>query len=65
MLVSGTYIDFTELFRPWYVWWGYSVINLASVVFVIAFVFETKGKSLEQIEDRFRRRKCIQCSILS
>ena len=65
VLVSGTYIDFTELFRPWYVWWGYSVINLASVVFVIVFVFETKGKSLEQIEDRFRRRKCIQCSILS
>ena len=60
-LVTGTYLNFTEILEPWFVWWGYSLINLASVVFVVVFVFETKGKSLEQIEERFRRTKCIHC----
>ena len=65
-LVSGTYLDFTELIKPWFVWWGYSLINLASVIFVIVFVFETKGKSLEQIEERFRSKKCtLSCSCMS
>lgn len=61
VVVTGTYLDFTTLLEPWVVWWGYSFINLASVVFVVVFVFETKGKSLEQIEERFRRKKCLQC----
>ena len=65
VLVSGTYLNFTKLLTPWVVWWGYAVINLASVAFVIIFVFETKGKSLEQIEERFRRRKCLQCSVVA
>ena len=60
-LVTGTYLNFTEILEPWFVWWGYSLINLASVVFVVVFVFETKGKSLEQIEEHFKRNKCIHC----
>ena len=61
-LVSGTYFDLTKLVKPWFVWWFYSLVNLLSVVFVVVFVFETKGKSLEQIEERFRRKRCIHCN---
>ena len=66
-LVSGTYFDLTKLLTPWFVWWFYSLVNLLSVVFVFVFVFETKGKSLEQIEERFRRKQCIpiQCCVQS
>ena len=58
-LVSGTYFDLTKLVTPWFLWWFYSLANLLSVVFVVVFVFETKGKSLEHIEERFRRKQCI------
>ena len=64
-LVSGTYLDFTQLVKPWFVWWFYSLSNLLSIVFVVVFVFETKGKSLEQIEQHFRRKQCIQCHVAS
>ena len=65
VLVSGTYLDLTKLVKPWFVWWFYSLTNLLSVVFVVLFVFETKGKSLEQIEEHFRRKQCIQCCVTS
>ena len=61
-LVSGTYFDLTKLVNSWFVWWFYSLVNLLSVVFVVVFVFETKGKSLEQIEERFRRKRCVHCN---
>ena len=64
VLVSGTYLDFTELVQPWSVWWCFAFVNLASVVFVVVFLFETKGKSLEQIEEHFRSKKCIRCCVM-
>ena len=54
-LVSGVYLQYSELVRPWYAMWTFSLINLAAVVFVFVFIPETKGKSLEEVERWFER----------
>ena len=60
-IVSGTYFNYTQVVKPWFAWWSFSLANLAGVLFVVFFVFETKGKSLEEIEERFKKKQCIQC----
>jgi len=42
---------------PWFAWWSFAIINLTSVVFVVLCVFETKGKSLEEIQSRYEGKK--------
>lgn len=38
----------------------YGVVSLVSAIYVYFFVPETKGKTLEQIEDIFRKRKTLE-----
>ena len=54
--VAGTYLDFAEKTQPFVVWWSYSVINFTSLFFITFCLFETKGKSLEDIQKRFERK---------
>ena len=58
-IVSGSYFNYSQAVKPWFAWWSFSLANLAGIVFVGFFVFETKGKSLEEIEERFKSKKCI------
>ena len=60
-IVSGSYFNYSQAVKPWFAWWSFSLANLAGIVFVAFFVFETKGKSLEEIEERFKSKRCIQC----
>ena len=55
-LVVGSYLSFANATQPWFVWWTYSVVNLVGVVFVGFCIFETKGKSLEDIQHRFETK---------
>ena len=64
VIVSGTYLDFVALVHPWFAWWCFAIANLLAVVFVHVFIFETKGKSLEEIEERFKKKICIQCCVM-
>ena len=54
-LVSGVYLQYSELVRPWFAMWTFSLINLSAVVFVLVFIPETKGKSLEELEKWFEK----------
>ncbi len=54
--VIGSYLSFAGAVKPWFVWWTYSAISLVSFLFVAFFIFETKGKSLEEIQKRFEEK---------
>ncbi len=54
--VIGSYLTFVDAVQPWFVWWTYSAISLVSFFFVAFFIFETKGKSLEEIQKRFEEK---------
>ena len=56
-IVTGFYLDYAEQVKPWFAWWTFSVFNLAGIVFVVIFVFETKGKSLEEIQRHFESKE--------
>ena len=50
VIVLGSYGSYEDLVMPWGAFLTFGVICLFSVVFVVAFTTETKGKSLEEIE---------------
>ena len=52
-IVTGFYLDFAEAVNAWFAWWIFSILNVMAIAFVIFFVFETKGKNLEDIQRRF------------
>ena len=62
--VAGFYLQYTELVQPWFAMWTFSLVNLASVLFVLVFIPETKGKTLEEMERRFERRPNVVETIL-
>lgn len=53
VIVVGFYLDYAKLVRLWFAWWSFAFLNLVGVVFVCAFVPETKRKTLEEIQARF------------
>ena len=48
-----SYGSYQSLVKPWGTFLTFSVINFLAIIFVIIFVPETKGKSLEEIERYF------------
>ena len=52
-IVTGFYLDYAEAVNTWFAWWTFSGLNVIAVGFVVVFVFETKGKNLEDIQHRF------------
>lgn len=55
-IVAGFYLNYSEKVGAYTAWWTFSFFNLVAVIYVIAFVFETKGKSLEEIQGHFRKK---------
>ena len=54
--VTGLYLSYANLVKPWFAWWTFSIINLGGLVFILLFVVETKGKSLEKIQEAMVQR---------
>ena len=48
------YIDYYRLVHLWFAWWSFTIINAAATLFVIIFFRETKGKTLEDIEEYYK-----------
>ena len=61
-IVTGFYLDYAEKVKPWSAWWTFSGLNLLAVLFVVFFVSETKGRSLEEINDRYKKQAKKCCS---
>ena len=58
-VVVGTYLELVELGSPWFVLWAYGLVSLTGAVFVLVFVPETRGKSLEAVERDFDEGKLV------
>ncbi|PIK35539.1 hypothetical protein BSL78_27632 [Apostichopus japonicus] len=56
-IITKEFLDLENLLHKEGVFWMYAVVCVLEIIFVILFVPETKGKSLEEIEDYFRRRE--------
>ncbi|XP_064025216.1 solute carrier family 2, facilitated glucose transporter member 12 isoform X2 [Pogoniulus pusillus] len=57
LLISLTFLTVTELIGLSWVCFIYTIMSLASLAFVIVFIPETKGCSLEQISMELAKRK--------
>uniref|UniRef100_A0A8D0ERD7 Solute carrier family 2, facilitated glucose transporter member 12 n=1 Tax=Strix occidentalis caurina TaxID=311401 RepID=A0A8D0ERD7_STROC len=65
LLISLTFLTVTELIGLSSVCFIYTVMSLASLAFVIVFIPETKGCSLEQISmELAKQNKAFQCHML-
>ena len=54
-IVTGFFKEYQKVLKPWGAFWSFSLICVLSVLFVIIFLPETKGKSLEDIENHFSK----------
>ena len=54
-VVSQTFPRLTEQIGPANTFWAYAFLNFLSVIFVVAMLPETKGKTLEEIEASWRK----------
>jgi len=52
-IVLGFFGNYENLVKPWGTFLTFAVFSLLSVIFVVVFTPETKGKSLEEIELHF------------
>ena len=57
-LVIGVYLEYSEAVREWFAWWTFAFLNIIAVVFAIVFIKETKGKTLESIEEYYQEHWC-------
>ena len=56
IIITGTFKEFEKAVKPWGVSWSFSFLCFLAVIFVAVFIPETKGRSLEQIENYFKSR---------
>ena len=63
-IFSGFYLPYSNLVRPWFAMWTIALIDLTSVVFVLIFIPETKGKTLEEMEKKYERKPDVVDTVL-
>ena len=51
-MVSFSFLPLLDAIGASYTYWLYALVSLAGIVFVRRFVPETKGMTLEEIEER-------------
>ena len=57
-LVIGVYLEYSDAVRDWFAWWTFAFLNTVAVIFAIIFIRETKGKTLEDIENYYQEHWC-------
>eukprot|EP00731_Ephydatia_muelleri_P007423 Em0003g1671a len=56
-IVTKEFKPFSDTVRPWFAWWSFALIIALSIPFVVVLLPETKGHSLEEIEELFERHR--------
>ena len=59
-IIAGLFNSYEILVKPWGAFWTFSLTCFIAVLFVAVFIPETKGKSLEEIENMFDSRSLRQ-----
>ena len=55
-IVGGAYLSYEKAVTPWFAMWSFSITIVLGVVFIIVFIPETKGRSLEEIQLWFEQK---------
>ena len=55
-IIIGFYQRFESAVGPYTAWWAFALISFIGMFFVLFFLPETKGKSLEEIERHFKSK---------
>eukprot|EP00092_Neocalanus_flemingeri_P046464 GFUD01052267.1.p1 GENE.GFUD01052267.1~~GFUD01052267.1.p1 ORF type:complete len:481 (-),score=118.98 GFUD01052267.1:59-1501(-) len=58
-LVLKFYTNLAEMIEYHGVYWLFTAVNMFGVIFVFCFLPETKGKSLQEIEEIFAKKKTV------
>ena len=56
-ILIGGFPPFEDAVHPYTVWWVFAGVTVLSIPFVLLLLPETKGKSLEEIEQYFNNKK--------
>jgi len=67
VIITACFQPYSLLVTPKFAWWSFSIVMFVSIFFVVIFLPEAKGHSLEQIEDHFENGKILaitcKCSL--
>ena len=61
IIITFSFPSYVALVSPKFVWWTFSIILILSMVFVLIFLPEAKGKSLEEMQEHFKKGSIIAC----
>ena len=64
VVVVGLFLEYVALVHLWFAVWTFGFFNLAAAVFVVVFLPETKGKSLERLERKFAKLPSVVETVL-
>lgn len=56
-IVTGSFLSIVNLLGRSGAFWLFAIIGILGIIYIINFIPETKGRSLEEIEDYWNRRK--------
>ena len=64
LIVTFSFPYYVALVTPKFVWWTFTIIMILSFVFVVLFLPEARGKSLEEMQDHLKKGGIIafKCS---
>lgn len=54
IIITGAFKSYENVVKPWGVSWTFSLMCFLAVCFVVIYIPETKGRSLEDIESHFK-----------
>lgn len=61
-IITESFQDYKNAVSPAFTWWSFSIVMVVSIFFVILFLPETKGHSLEEIEENFEQGHILAVS---
>ena len=61
-IIGFAYHGYADAVTPKIAWWSFAFVMFTSIFFVILFLPETKGHSLEEIEEHFEQGHIIACA---
>ena len=65
-IIVGFYFEYEKAVGQYTAWWSFAMVSLLGLLFIIAFIPETKGKTLEEIETHFKTNYslCVSTSFI-
>ena len=61
VIVTFSFPSYVALVTPKFAWWTFTIIVILSMVFVVLYFPEAKGKSLEEMQEHFKKGNIIAC----